>query len=62
MDYGDRRDDDRHRIAKRIVELEKMLRALHGTKRSTKRLHKIALSNEVAAIAFSRGEGAIGER
>jgi len=57
--------DDRRRLAKRIADLEKMLRSLQGTKRSTKRVHKIALADEVSAvagIALSTGEEAIGER
>jgi hypothetical protein len=61
MDYEDRSDHDRRRIAKRIAELEKMLRSLQHTKRSTKRVHNIALSSEassnevstVAAMALS---------
>ena len=65
MDEADRPGDDRRRIAKRIAELEKMLRSLHSTKRSTKKLHNIALSGEVSAIAgmlLSQREDAISER
>lgn len=51
MDYGDRSDHDRRRISKRIADLEKMLRSLQDTKRSTKRVHDIALSGELSAVA-----------
>ncbi len=64
MDYEERPVDDRRRIAKRIAELDKMLRSLQGTKRSTKRLHNIALSGEVSTIAglvLPTREDSIGE-
>jgi hypothetical protein len=65
MDYEDHPDDDRHRIAKRIADLQKMLRSLQGAKRSARRVQKIALSGEISAVAgivLSRREGAIRER
>lgn len=70
MEYEERPVDDRRRIAKRIAELEKMLRSLQGTKRSTKRLHSIALSGEVstgevstiAGLVLSTREDSLGDR
>lgn len=65
MDCGDLPVDDRRLIARRIAELEKMLRSLQGTKRSTKRVHTIALSGEASAVAatlLSEREDTISER
>jgi hypothetical protein len=65
MDCGDRLEDDCRRIAKRIAELEKMLRSLQGAKRSPKRVHNVGLSSEVSAVAgmlWPEREDSIGER